>query len=192
MEHGNPAFFVGTGFSLLKVDLDRIKDEFSIGVNAIHEIFPFTEWRPSVWLLYGSRAAYAIPRYKESKIVARAYSLNFLRFSDRTDITVLPDCYHPSTPPYRWCENEICAGEYVSEPIGTGVQLLWDWGYDPVYLLGCEMTGNHFYDQTRYMDDEGAVKSAWRETSAQAIILGKTIINLSQEEDIDWNLFTRG
>ena len=46
---GNRCFIVANGPSLRMEDLDRIKDEYSFGMNRIYMLFDRTEWRPTFY-----------------------------------------------------------------------------------------------------------------------------------------------
>ncbi|MDO5292211.1 MAG: DUF115 domain-containing protein [bacterium] len=47
---GERCFIIGNGPSLSAHDLDQLKDEFTFGFNKILEIFPETDWRPSMYM----------------------------------------------------------------------------------------------------------------------------------------------
>jgi len=43
-------FLVGNGPSLAQTDLSKLRNDYSFGMNLIHKIYPYTDWRPSFYM----------------------------------------------------------------------------------------------------------------------------------------------
>ena len=192
-----PAFFVGTGHTLNRYDLDAIIGQFSVSCNQIHHIFPQTLWRLSVLVMYGGFGAEVLALHlnKEYDLVLREHLHGVFDIYSKQYPNVAYVGYCPPVPHEnsQWCsESRYCFQQGVAEPFGVGAQIIWeqDVDYDPLYLLGCDMSGPHFYDRTEVKGQDD-LSAAYTELLRQADLRGRTVINLSKEEHIDWNSILR-
>ncbi len=47
---GKRCFIIGNGPSLMSEDLDKLKGEITFASNRIYDMFPYTDWRPTVYM----------------------------------------------------------------------------------------------------------------------------------------------
>jgi hypothetical protein len=147
---------------------DLLKNESTFGVNRINLIFDDTTWRPTHHVLFdrSKGTTYAsdvsmclsegctcllradIPRGGEAIYWFQTYGDKFIPSPECTHVDV------EHNPTDRWHDAPpICKqGGSIPAAIQWAVQL----GYNPIYLIGCDMglkahsTGNHF--TPRYAD----------------------------------------
>ncbi len=52
---GKRCFIIGTGGSLTKEDLERLKGEYTFGCNRLYKMFPEINWRPTFYCFYDAQ-----------------------------------------------------------------------------------------------------------------------------------------
>ena len=172
---GTRAFIIGNGRSLKPDQLDRLHENNDVcfGVNRIHLIYGSTPWRPTYWFLtdLDGKKTYVedIPIhakgdykcYVRCDIMARCV-VSWLGAISRDDMANMLMNIHPleavnniqldkrsSREP--WVDGKYNQGGSVA----AAQQLALAWGYNPVYMIGCEgnllvRENNHF--SPKYVD----------------------------------------
>lgn len=176
---GTRAFIIGNGPSLNVSTLERLKGEVCFGVNRIHLIYPQTSWRPTYWLLMDLdgkntymtdiqlNAEMGYPCYVRVDIFARWLSgwIGAKTPEEIADVlsrvTTVDDVNYINTESVR-LRDPLEDGKYnQGGSVGGALQLALAWGYDPVYMVGCDgglQVGkvNHFteyYDPNHQFDE---------------------------------------
>jgi hypothetical protein len=160
-------FVVGNGPSLAQTNLDLLSDEYSFGVNAVHQIYHRTTWRPSV-LVIGDvsrgHAEWINERRADPELLLDRRTLRFLHcvsHNPQADIRVRKDydtwagklwrrleyfdiCSHHNLGyPYDW--SKAPAGWHPPQfcrwggGVGMALQMAVLEGYAPIYVLGCDL-----------------------------------------------------
>jgi len=146
------AFVLGNGPSLNKVPLERLKPEVTFAVNRIHLIYPRTSWRPTFWVS-ADRSQYGRQGDDIEFHVLQGYPCYIrkdmfkdVRFYDpEWGENPLPDtvnlfdhCGHiqvDRNPSTGWHLPLFCS---MAGSVSVAMQLAFQMGYDPVYLVGCD------------------------------------------------------
>lgn len=144
---GDRCFIVATGPSLKLEDVERLKGEYTFGVNSIVNLFPKTNWRPTYYCL-GDPDVYEGVK-KQLKLEAPSHSFfargfvpaelpfgewyrpRMLEFKLRK----LPAAKHA---PYAWSNDiskEIASGETI---VYSAMQIAAYMGFEKIYLLGTD------------------------------------------------------
>lgn len=167
VEPGTRAFIVGNGKSLEPKQLDKLHEnnEICFGVNRIHLIYKKTQWRPTYWLLtdLDGRKVYVedipfhskqdYPCYVRIDIMARCIA-TWLAATPNEEMLEMMNSVSPMnnanhiqldkrTSREPWVDGKYNQGGSVA----AAQQLALAWGYNPVYMIGCEGLGegiNHF------------------------------------------------
>lgn len=172
VEPGTRAFIIGNGKSLAPDQLDKLQEEGEVtfGVNRIHFIYDETSWRPTYWVttdLDGTKAyvhdiplhaKQNYPCYVRCDIMARCV-VTWLGAIPNEDVCKMLESIHPlDAVNHIQIEERIARDPWVDGKYNEGgsvacaQQLALAWGYNPVYMIGCEgdiAAGkkNHFYDE---------------------------------------------
>lgn len=92
---GQRCFVIATGPSLTLDDVEKLKDEVTIGVNSIYRLYDRTEFRPTYYTVLDEevqkKAEENIGRYKQFS--TSGSFMNNLRRIKRGDINYIPLCY---------------------------------------------------------------------------------------------------
>ena len=149
MYKGHRLFVLGTGPSLRDVDLSLLKGEFTFGVNAL-----MTAFKPPFWPTF-----YGVVESLDRQSPATMSSLDLISHNWPKTLLFLGDeraeNYERSIWVHvdnandmrdeahfwgAWCNWEKGAARDATVALDLGVQL-GDWmGFNPIYLLGCELT----------------------------------------------------
>ena len=159
---GARCFIVGNGKSLEPDQLDRVKGEVTFGVNRIHLVYDRTDWRPTYWFLtdidgrkvyvedipFHSKQGYKC--YVRCDIMARCIA-TWLGVISNEEMLELLNNVNPldavnhiqldkRTSREPWIDGKYNQGGSVA----AAQQLALAWGFNPVYMIGCEGFGEHF------------------------------------------------
>jgi len=170
VEPGTRAFIVGNGKSLKVDQLAKLHEhrEVSFGVNRIHLIYG-GGWRPTYWLLTdldGKKvylediplhAKQGYPCYVRADIMARCL-VSWLGAMPHKEICDMLYNINPldavnyiqleTRTAEPWIDGKYNQGGSVA----AAQQLALAWGYNPVYMIGCEgdlkaKENNHFMEE---------------------------------------------
>jgi len=165
---GKRCFVCATGPSMTVADLEKLKDEYTLGVNSICMIYPKTQWRPS---FYGISDRLV---YKNLKSLIETHDiLTFVGTNAfERDNALPPDwilfpenyVYHAYCTAfeddYRGKFSEDCyAAVYDCYTIVLNmIQILFYMGFKEIYLLGCDCNyvvgaKNHFIENGHVIPD---------------------------------------
>jgi len=145
------AFVIGNGPSLKDTPLDLLRGEVTYACGRINLIYPYTQWRPTYYVLaerleqidetatrhdlrqiIGQNETFS---YIQSGVVGLAPSLHYLH----AFTTCL--CALKRNPPKTWHLPELCS---FGSSLHVALQLASLHRYDPIYLVGCDLDGEHF------------------------------------------------
>lgn len=174
---GTRAFIVGNGKSLKPDQLDKLREnnEVSFGVNRIHLIYDKTKWRPTYWTLtdlegrkvyvddipFHSKQGY--PCYVRCDIMARCVVTwlgaipNEELLEMMNNVTPMDTANHIQIVERKardpWVDGKYNQGGSVA----AAQQLALAWGYNPVYLIGCDgdlkANANNHFDPNYALND---------------------------------------
>ena len=137
-------FVIGNGPSLNRIDLNVLRDEYTVGCNRFDLLD--LDWNPTVWVL-----ADVIHEdgwwdwddllYRDSEFYFKQHDREYLdpKFLELPNIHFRPPCLHNGSPRYPvtgWHLPETC--DYGGS-IGWGLQLAAMARANPIYLLGCDL-----------------------------------------------------
>jgi hypothetical protein len=165
-------FVVGNGPSLARTNLDLLSDEYSFGVNAVHQIYHRTTWRPRVlvigdvdsahraWVQDHTTPDWRVRRFLECasrnpqadirvRKDYRSWADELWRGLEYFDICTHHNLGYPydwSKAPSGWHPPQFCRW---GGGVGMTLQMAVLEGYAPIYVLGCDLgyaagTANHF------------------------------------------------
>ncbi len=190
VEPGTRAFIVGNGKSLKPDQLNMLQShkEICFGVNRIHLIYDKTKWRPTYWTLtdLDDRKVYVediplhskqgYPCYVRCDIMARCIATwlgaipNEKLLGMMNNIIPMDDVNHiqirerASRDP--WVDGKYNQGGSVA----AAQQLALAWGYNPVYLIGCE--GDRKPNASNHFDPGYAINDR---TPEQILVVNETV-----------------
>ena len=135
------AFILGTGPSLAHTPVDRLRDEFTVGINRFNLLD--VDWNPTWWIIadLGENEV-----WDWSGVFSR--DSNFI-FSEKSrgaigpyedGVSFIKSCIHNTyqgdEDPWEWHLPKICTrGGGVSIAIQTAILQ----GCNPIYILGCDL-----------------------------------------------------
>ena len=147
---GNRIFIVGNAPSLKNTPLDKIKNEYSFGINRIGMMFKHTTWRPYFFFCATHRTLWS-NEYKKDVIKAiEASSISFI--GSRIESTIghnysnvrYIECLHIgkefSNPTSDWWYRDISDSKvsiYGQSLFGV-MQISVYMGFNPIYILGID------------------------------------------------------
>ena len=144
------AFVVGNGPSLADTPLDEICSEVSYAVGRINLIYPRTKWRPTFYVMAEQREHIdeQLTRQDMRQVIGRngthAYvqsGLVGLTGMARVEPFTTCACILKRRPPVYWHLPTLCS---YGGSLFVAMQLATLAGYDPIYLVGCDLDGEHF------------------------------------------------
>jgi hypothetical protein len=156
------AFILGNGLSINDTPLDLLKDEVTFGMNQIMLKYPDTEWRPTYYLFFenigvgnmrvapfwNSYLDYVVPEMQSGRLCYISEHLQpkimeFTRYKPFHNVTYVPyRCDHhgaavmDNCKPDHWHLPNFC---HYGGTMNMGLQLAFSMGYDPIYLVGCDL-----------------------------------------------------
>lgn len=166
--HGDRCFIVCTGPSLKLEDLDKIKNEYTIGVNSIIKAYEKTDWRPTYYALVD---LYAFGEYlKQNDVPGNKLALaeSFLHYRTKLktqdpNALYVPISYYNHTSHYMK-KHKIKFSSDISVCIydcftvtNMAIQIAIYMGFKDIYIIGADCNYNpaqmHFIE-TPGIDDK--------------------------------------
>lgn len=138
------AYVIGNGKSLTPEQLDYIVGEPSIACNRINLIYPFTKWRPTIYV-HPESLAPDIPYIQENiDLGVECYIGEHFKGDIVADVNVkfINDCHHHLLPfhseelPDEWHLPQLCS---FGGSVNVAMQIAAQKGYDEIVLLGCDL-----------------------------------------------------
>lgn len=140
---GQRIFIIGNGPSINRTPLHLLKDEYTFGVNRIYLLYDRIKWKPSFYTALDWRVVPDVAR----EINALTGSTFFFEERFRGLLREGDDVYyytHGAAPADR-PEDRIFSHDMshglrgAGSVIGTAVQIAFHLGFDPIYLIGCDL-----------------------------------------------------
>ncbi len=136
-------FILGNGPSLNKTPLDLLKNEFTFGVNRIYLLFDRIDWKPTFYTANDWRVVPDIAR----EINALTGMTFFFEERFRGILREGDDVYYhahtpvgPNYPDEREFAFNIDRGvRGAGSVVGTAIQIAYYMGFNPIYLIGCDL-----------------------------------------------------
>ncbi len=134
------AFIIGNGPSLNLTPLDRLRDEFTIGMNRFDLLG--LDWDPDWWMmadahyhdewwelenLFSRRSAFMVRQPLKEYLVDKYPDLLYMDYCKDIGGQYIPSAWHLPT---------LCTH---GGGIGWALQLAVMLGHNPIYLLGCDL-----------------------------------------------------
>jgi hypothetical protein len=153
------AFVVGSGESLKHTNLNNLKGEISIASNNIHLIYPYTEWRPTIYVRAEEASTLGKEDWAESievheKLGCEMWVNEYFVDGDNSKAKI-KSCAH-----YKRHYNDPSCPHLLHLPIlctfgssvNVAVQIAMLKEYSPIYLVGCDLDENmnHFSEDYRH------------------------------------------
>ena len=150
---GQRCFLIGNGPSLKAEDLDRLKDEVTIGCNLIYKIFDQTVWRPTFYCVSDSgitrnHSRELVENIDCTTLMIREFAYRYMEVKP-WDAVKLP---YISVDWYK-VRGNMLAYHYISHAtvMSMMIELAMYMGFKDIYLLGVDGTsasakGSHFID----------------------------------------------
>jgi|GEM_PF-3301259 len=140
---GKRIFIMGNGPSLNKTHLEFLKNEYTFGVNRIYLMDDKISWKPSFYTANDWRVVPDIA----TDINGLTGSTFFFEESFRGILREGSDTYYyrhcaadPNYPDEKSFGHEATRGiRGAGSVVGTAVQLAAYMGFDPIYLIGCDL-----------------------------------------------------
>lgn len=149
-------FIIGTGPSLSETPLEKLSNEFTLGVNKIHLIYDQTDWRPSLFVCVGPQEP---PKaYKATfdlDIPCFLANSNSKGFEPKENLYTFYDVKIHNTNPYitkdhiefdKLTDYRGIWSDDISEVIYRyntvmypAIQIATYMGFSEIYLVGCDL-----------------------------------------------------
>lgn len=159
---GKRVFLIGNGNSLSLTDLDLIKDEYSIAMNRISEIYEKFSWRPTFYIFCSSNCIHHLWGKEWTKSIIKS-------INEENTISFIWNKYKNTIDPnnklkqIKWIKNisenkpningdilDSCFKYDIENTIdktGTTMNLALQianyMGFSEIYLLGCDLNFTH-------------------------------------------------
>jgi len=156
------AFLIGGGKSINETPIEKLHDEVTFGMNQIGLLYSETDWRPTYYLFFenvgSGRPDHGVDFNSYVPYVAREMEsgrrcfisehlqpglMEYTRYRLFQNVLYVPyrcphmklDVTYPGRP-YAWHLPNLC---HYGGTMNIAIQLAFLMGYDPIYLLGCDL-----------------------------------------------------
>jgi len=148
---------VGNGPSLTPALLDSLSVD-TIAMNRIHLIYDKTDWRPTYWFNADLSSNYyfkqdlefhasqGYPCFVRMDILARWIAGYMGVITPEDMVAMLENMWPIDAGSYEWTDEIVAPGSTMASAIRAAAL----WGYNPIYLIGCDGGPDHFdpnYDE---------------------------------------------
>ena len=146
------AFVIGNGPSLARTNLDNLIGEVAYGVNNVHLAYQFTDWRPTHYVraeqAHGLEPEHWLESMRVHLDLGCEVWCNPWFIKDRHNLPLndqvhtIKGCahyglhYHDPRCPHLWHLPIICT---FGSTVNVAVQIAALQGYNPIYLIGCDL-----------------------------------------------------
>ncbi len=173
---GKRCFIVCTGPSLTVDDVNKLKDEYTFGMNSIIKLFNKTDWRPTYYTIADVVAEDMLNKNPEYiSLKSRFISSVIARQANLSDIDIVypiigydifkngkPKCFSDDI------YNMVYAGATVVYDI---MQIAVYMGFKEIYLLGCDC---NYHGEKRHSDCVGYDKEIGVITTKTELLIMET------------------
>ena len=139
---GERIFVIGNGPSLNRTPLHLLEDEYTFGVNRIYLLFDRISWRPTFYTTVdwrvASDCAYEINELQGMHLFFPERFRGLLRDGD--DVTWYWNDRHRHPTEQGFASDASLGIRGAGSVTGAAIQLAFHLGFDPIYLIGCDVT----------------------------------------------------
>ena len=158
IHEGERCFIVATGPSLTKEDLNKLKSEYTFGVNALCLLFNELKWNTNYFVISDAKAYLKL----NTQLPKKSTKNIFISALERKDIndayTFLPrnvTNYFLTSPKYKKFSNDIRIWIYdATTVVFNAIQIATYMGFKEIYLIGVDCNYN-VADDLKYSVDHG-------------------------------------
>lgn len=165
---GKRCFVCATGPSMTIADLEKLKGEYTLGVNSICMIYPQTDWRPSFYGISDRLVYKKLKSLIETHGILTFVGTNAFERSNALppDWILFPEnyAYHAYSTAFenrywgRFSEDCYAAVYDCYTIVLNMIQILFYMGFKEIYLLGCDCSytvgaKNHFIENGHVIPD---------------------------------------
>lgn len=139
---GERIFVIGNGPSLNKTPLELLKSEYTFGVNRIYLLFDKIEWKPNFYTALDWRVAADCSEEINALSEMQLYFPQRFRGLLREGEDVNWYWHNSSSvPEEQLFSPDISRGiRGAGSVIGSAIQIAFHLGFDPIYLIGCDLS----------------------------------------------------
>lgn len=152
-------FVVGNGASLKNTNLSLLKNDISIACNNVQKIYPFTDWRPSIYVRAEEAGTLGPEDWQESvdthtQLGCEMWLNDHFVHGDKSKAKI-KSCAHYR----RHFDNPNCPHLLhlpilctFGSSVNVAVQIAMLKELSPIYLVGCDLDAdmNHFSESYRH------------------------------------------
>lgn len=201
---GKRCFITCTGPSLLIEDLEKLENEFTIGVNTIFLAFNQTKWRPTYYAIVD---AYIAEKYHQN------YDMDFETFS-KEDIFLNSYIKHKNSNKIHRCyidfknhtkknlkNNQIYIDEDISAHIydcftvtNMAINIAIYMGFKDIYIIGadCNFDGDKIHFIPNQFDPRGNKKQRFKISVSRSISGYQALKQFAEKKEVNIYNATRG
>lgn len=154
---GKRIFVIGNGPSLNRTPLHLLEGEYTFGVNRIHLLYDRINWRPSFYTAVDWRVvpdiAHEINALTGSTFFFEERYRGLLREGEDVYYYTHKDAALDLKNQQRFSTDASLGVRGAGSVVGTAVQLAFHMGFDPIYLIGCDLGYNVPETVTQEGDD---------------------------------------
>ena len=203
---GERCFIVCTGPSLTLEDVEKLKGEYTFGLNSITKLFPRTDWRPSFYVVEDLAAYISLENELLASRLEYCFTSDLLikKLNPKVDFIAYPFdrrnhplvVYHQSTKPdleFSGNAYSIVNGAYTVA--FSALQLAVYMGFKEIYFIGCDCNYNgekkHF-EEFSVTNIRPTIKNEDDDIAQKMVISYKVARQYADTHDITIKNATRG
>ena len=152
------AYLIGNGYSLTPERLDTLKGKITFAMNGIARIFPFTDWRPTFYIMVTTRYRQDANFRLDVENAVKSSELSFIdkEYSEKNFFKSRDDVRFIETHErLEWCNDLTNISKFATSML-TAMQIASFMGYDPLYLYGVDgyrREGQNHFSGDYYVGD---------------------------------------
>ncbi|BAQ18241.1 hypothetical protein GL4_2807 [Methyloceanibacter caenitepidi] len=137
---GQRIFLLGSGPSLNRLDLDKLRDEYTFGVNRIYLLYDRISWRPTFYTVND----WEVAPDNAGEIQERVDSISFIPVRFRGLFDSMQSAYYYNSRhaerPGEFFSYDLEDGAIMGGTVMTcAIQIAYYLGFDPIYLIGVDV-----------------------------------------------------
>ena len=139
---GKRCFIMGNGPSLNRIDLSKLAEEYTFGVNKLYLLYDRIDWRPSFYTLLDWRMGPAVaPHVKKLSDSLKFIPTRFRGLFPEDDSTY----WYTTRPVLDNLHDKFCTDMTEGIPskgtiLTTAIQIAFSLGFHDIYLIGADAT----------------------------------------------------
>lgn len=156
---GKRCFVIATGPSLTLEDVEKLKNEYTFGMNSLYKIYDKTDWRPTYYAIQDSKVYSILIQEKAFRDIEHLFISDFVCEEHGRDessvvfpLDLLDHMYYKKKTKFTTKFSDNAYGiVYDGASITYSVlQLAYYMGFSEIYLLGCDC--NYSGERTHFAD----------------------------------------